>query len=145
MQFTTTTTSLLTILSAGLAAPTPQTTVTPGATVPWTITNYSDGCSPAACVYSFNISSPNPPPTGFGPAFNTFCTGNDIQGKLVACEDPSVQSNVVPASGTVGILYIQRTFEEIDGTAVEAGNVTLVMGYNGPYTIQGKFYGVEAS
>jgi hypothetical protein len=28
---------------------------------------------------------------------------------------------------------------------VEAGNVTLVMGDSGPYTIQGKFYGVEAS
>jgi len=56
-----------------------------------------------------------------------------------------VQSNVVPASGTDGILYIQRTFEEIDGTAVEAGNVTLVMGDSGPYTILGRFYGVEAS
>jgi hypothetical protein len=140
MKFTTTT-ALFPLLSTALAAPTPQTTVTPDATVPWTITNYSDGCSPAACVYVFNISSP----TGFGPAFNTFCTGNDIQGKLVACEDPSVQSNVVPASGTDGILYIQRTFEEIDGTAVEAGNVTLVSGDSGPYTIQGKFYGVEAS
>jgi hypothetical protein len=111
MQFTTT--ALLTLLSTALAAPTPQTTVTPDATVPWTTTNYGDGCSLAACIYWVNISFPNPPPTDFGPAFNTYCTGNDIQSKLVACEDPSVQSNVEPASGTDGILVIQRTFEEM--------------------------------
>ncbi|KAH7371875.1 hypothetical protein BKA64DRAFT_649550 [Cadophora sp. MPI-SDFR-AT-0126] len=125
MRFTTatTTSSILTLLlSTTSAAPAPQTTVTPGAPTPWSVTEFKLGCSPAGCTYNFCISGPFTP--GVGPAFSTTCSGTDLQKKMVPCVKPEILANLVPID-TGLVLQVNRLEPQSNGdTAVMSGNAT---------------------
>jgi hypothetical protein len=148
MQFTTTSSAafLATILSTTNAAPAPQTTVTPGATIPWQVSNFELGCSPAACAYRFNISGPAT--ADVGPAFATYCSGSDVQDEQVACADPGVKANLVSLGVPEGlVLYVNR-YGPVGDEGVASGNATAAPAGEPAYSsfvIPAKFYGVIAN
>ena len=124
MQFSTLLPIALSLSATAYAAPTPQTIVHPNTPVCLSITNYESGCSPAACTYSFTVSTPPSPPGAFGPAFSGSCAGNDIQDKYVNCTVEGVSANVVPLDQGL-VLYIENLPVVGDETMVWVGNVTV--------------------
>lgn len=150
MRFTatTTTTSLLTFLlsSTTSAAPAPQTTVTPGAPTPWSVTDFKLGCSPAGCTYDFCISGPFT--GGVGPAFSTTCSGSDLQNKMVPCTKPEISANLVATQEGL-VLQVNRFEPQSNGDiAVMSGNATAAESGEPAYesfTIEAKSYGVIIS
>ncbi|KAK0117826.1 hypothetical protein ONS95_012150 [Cadophora gregata] len=148
MRLTTTTAassifSLLLFSTTTLAAPAPQTTVTPGAPTPWSVTSFTLGCSPAGCTYSFSISGPSTP--GVGPAFSTTCSGTDLQNKMVPCAKPEISANLVPTDQGL-VLQVNRLEKQGNGdTAVMSGSA-LAAGSGEPaeeaFTVEAYSYGV---
>ncbi|PVH79576.1 hypothetical protein DL98DRAFT_516014 [Cadophora sp. DSE1049] len=144
---TTTTTSIFTLLlSTTSAAPAPQTTVTPGAPTPWSVTDFKFGCSPAGCTYDFSISGPFT--GGVGPAFSTSCSGSDLQNKMVPCAKPEILANLVPTDKGL-VLQVNRFEPQSNGdTAVMSGNATAAPSGEPAFesfTIEAHSYGVIIS
>lgn len=101
--------------------------------ITYTVTNFTTGCSPAACAYTFNISG-TAAPSGLGGAFSTYCSGNDLQGKLVSCASSGVQANLVPETEGL-VLEVYREVGEFGGGASS--------GDDSPKTLQGNATAVE--
>jgi len=110
---------LATLLTSTLALPTTTHLDLSTASLPtWSVTNWTEGCSPGGCTYSFNISTHAPPPaTAYNPsspypepAFSTFCSGTDVQNRFVACDNPNVLANEVPGVSNL-TLMIQHVWQ----------------------------------
>lgn len=146
MQFTISTAASLNALFSAASA-LPQTVVHPGAPIHLTVTRYTTGCSPGGCVYNFNISGPAAP--SFGSAFSTYCSGTDVQNKMVACTEPSLSANLVPVVGGDQVLVVQRRF--VEGSydiELWSGNYTTARvpaGTEQEFTIDVQAYGVIIS
>ena len=79
-------------------------------TPPWQVKNYTEGCSPAACVYTFNISLSNTSPASPNePSFSTTCTGNNLTPDFQACEDPAISTKEINGWSNV-TLIVQHVF-----------------------------------
>jgi hypothetical protein len=143
MRLTTTlaTTFLSTLLTTTNAAP--QTVVNPGGITNWSVTNFEIGCSPGGCVYNFNISGPAS--ADVGPAFATYCSGTDVQQKIVPCVNQNVQANLVPTQDVGLVLVVNRYGGGTDGNnGLMSGNATAAPSGEPAYpsfVIPAKFYG----
>ncbi|PMD48277.1 hypothetical protein L207DRAFT_3838 [Hyaloscypha variabilis F] len=88
----------------------------------WSVYNHTEGCSPAACEYGFNIAWGSSPTDE--PAFSTYCQGSDIAYKLQPCQDPAISSNEVSGFQNVTVV-VQHFFETSDGAGhYVVGNYT---------------------
>ncbi|KAE9380045.1 hypothetical protein N431DRAFT_539771 [Stipitochalara longipes BDJ] len=145
MQLTTTlTATFFALLSTSNAAALPQTTVTPGATTNWDVTNFELGCSPGGCTYSFSISGPAS--ADVGPAFSASCSGTDVQQKLVPCSDPNLEANLVPTQDVGLVLVVNRYGDGSNGgnTGIMSGNATAAPEGEpafSSFVVPAKFYG----
>jgi len=141
LTITLTTTLLSTLLSTSHALP--QTVVNPGGITNWTVTNFELGCSPGDCTYNFNINGPAS--ADVGPAFSTYCSGTDVQQKLVPCGDQNVQANLVPTTEDGLVLVVNRYGAGINGNhGIMSGNATAAPAGEPAYpsfVIPAKFYG----
>ncbi|EED15058.1 conserved hypothetical protein [Talaromyces stipitatus ATCC 10500] len=87
------TSTLLALATVTTASPITKRTTSNTATDIWPVSNFTVGCSPAACVYKFavtRVAGPN------NPGFNTTCTGNDFTSDWHPCADSSVSAKIVP-------------------------------------------------
>jgi hypothetical protein len=114
---------LSSLLSAALTLP---SSMNPSARSPigteWSVYNYTEGCSPAAYVYGFNITWVLSPANE--PYFAIYCTGNDIANELQSCEDPAMISYKIPGHQNV-TLVVQHTYTMTDGAMYfVTGNIT---------------------
>jgi hypothetical protein len=143
-----TTTALLTLLTLASASPVPSSTSTSTSTTQtpfpnYSITDYTTGCSPAGCTYSFSVSY-QPDPAGSSsscsaqicePSFSTSCNGTDIQGSMAVCDNALITSNEIPGTSNV-TLQIQHTWDQdvttgnggVDGRFWALANYTVVNG-----------------
>jgi hypothetical protein len=78
----------------------------------WSVYNYTEGCSPAACEYGFNIAGGSSPTDE--PAFSTYCQGSDIAYKLQPFQDPATSSNDVSRFQNVTVV-VQHLYKTSDG------------------------------
>ncbi|KAH6684681.1 hypothetical protein B0J14DRAFT_632076 [Halenospora varia] len=119
MQFTISTATSLSALFSAASA-LPQTVVHPGAPIHLTVTRYT-----------------------------TYCSGTDVQHKMVACAEPSLSANLVPVVRGDQVLVVQRRFVEGSyGTELWSGNYTTARvpaGTEQEFTIDVKAYGVIIS
>lgn len=58
----------------------------------WPVTGFTTGCSPAGCVFKFNVTRPA---SQYNPGFATSCNGTDVNGGYQVCLDPTVSANLV--------------------------------------------------
>ncbi|PVH86134.1 hypothetical protein DL98DRAFT_604004 [Cadophora sp. DSE1049] len=113
--------------STSLALPSPSSTSYP-TTSSWRVSNYTEGCSPGGCVYSFDIASPSTPSSFKEPAFLTTCTGTNVAGHMQPCQNPSITANSLPGPGKF-TLVIQHEWTTEDGvTYFLGGNRTVEIG-----------------
>ena len=81
----------------------------------WTLWNVTEGCSPAGCLFTFNIAGGlSQYPNFIEPAFNTTCQGSDLATEFKPCADSSVKV-YGKAAGYPGWGYnmsIQHVLEE---------------------------------
>lgn len=138
-----TTTALLSLLSLAIGTPIPSsTTTTTTVRTPfpnYSITDYTTGCSPAGCAYSFTVSYTPAAAACFAqicePAFATTCNGTDIQGGMATCADALITSNEVPGTSKA-TLQIMHTWDQdvttgsggVDGRFWALANYTVVNG-----------------
>ncbi|EPE28914.1 hypothetical protein GLAREA_00072 [Glarea lozoyensis ATCC 20868] len=112
---------LLTLLTPSLALTT-RSPIDPVPS-PWNVTHYTEGCSPAACVYTFNISLSN---SGTNePSFSTTCTGNNLTPDFQACEDPAIATREVNGWSNV-TLIVQHVYMDGEARFTVTGNHTIV-------------------
>lgn len=135
--------SLLALLPTTLCAPVASSNavqVQETAFPNYSVTNYTTGCSPAGCVYDFDISyTPASSCEGYAqicePAFSTHCNGTDIQGELRACHDELITTNEIPGWSNV-TLQIRHQWDQdvttgdggVDGRFWAVANHTVVVG-----------------
>ncbi|KAH7330395.1 hypothetical protein BKA65DRAFT_565679 [Rhexocercosporidium sp. MPI-PUGE-AT-0058] len=94
----------------------------------WRITNFTEGCSPGGCIYSFAIASPSTPSPFNEPAFATICTGTNVAGKMQACGNPAISANEIPGPGKLTLL-VQHEWTTKEGvTYFVKGNQTEEIG-----------------
>ncbi|KAH6719319.1 hypothetical protein BKA61DRAFT_713648 [Leptodontidium sp. MPI-SDFR-AT-0119] len=100
----------------------PTTTSYPTSQPPsWRITNYTEGCSPGGCIYSFNIASPFTPSSLNEP-------GTNVAGKMQTCNNPSISANELPGPGKF-TLVVQHEWTTREGvTYFVKGNQTVEIG-----------------
>ena len=137
MKTTSTILSLLALLPSALSTPVPRTYPAQSPFPNYSITNYTTGCSPAGCVYSFSISYVSPACTSqiCEPSFSTQCNGTDIQGSLMVCDDALISSNEVPGWSNV-TLQVRHEWDQdvttgnggVDGRFWALANTTVVNG-----------------
>ncbi|PMD33247.1 hypothetical protein L207DRAFT_639404 [Hyaloscypha variabilis F] len=137
-------TTLLSLISTTTAAALPQTTVTPGATTPWDVSNFVLGCSPGGCTYTFDISGPAT--ADVGPTFSTSCSGSDEQQKMVPCSDTNIESNLVPTQDVGLVLQVSRFGDGANGgdNGYMYGNATAAPEGEGAFAsfvVPAEFYG----
>ncbi|PQE23487.1 phosphoinositide phosphatase Pten Tep1 protein [Rutstroemia sp. NJR-2017a BVV2] len=61
------------------------------ATTPYQVTSYRSSCSPAGCIYNFDISFTILSDSSSNePAFDTTCRGTNMQNTMKACTDGTV-------------------------------------------------------
>lgn len=90
----------------------------------WSITNYTEGCSPAGCIYTMTITSPPLTPNSIEPAFTTTCQGSNIATEFQACADPALSTREVLGFLNV-TLIVQHVFEKGDARYTIRGNATI--------------------
>ncbi|KAL9112126.1 MAG: hypothetical protein Q9227_003503 [Pyrenula ochraceoflavens] len=97
-------TTLLLLLSAPLSLTAPSRSLLHRRDVqsgPWSVTSFSDGCSPGGCVYNFDITSSPSTPSPASPDFSTHCTAPfgtpDPDGEVPFknCADQSVSFRIL--------------------------------------------------
>lgn len=134
MKFQSSIISLATLLTLTLSAPLTERTAISSTNPPtWTVTNYETGCSPAGCVYNFNITTnaySTSPVTE--PAFSTYCHGTNIQDKLVECADTTVSANEVNGWSNYTLVIQHKWNQELENGGGVAtywivGNYTIVV------------------
>jgi hypothetical protein len=72
-------TTVSALISTSNALPRPA--ANPGGIIDCPVTRIVIDCSPGGCTYSFNISGNST--ADVGPAFSTYCSGTDVQQKIV--------------------------------------------------------------
>lgn len=66
----------------------------------WHATNFTVGCTPAACFYNFNVAAPGNKEV---PSFNTTCASTDLKSGYAPCQNKNISSVLTPlADGTDG-------------------------------------------
>jgi hypothetical protein len=126
-------TTLSALLSAAFALPSSNSQPASRSPVPtaWQVSNYTEGCSPAACVYNFNIAWG---PTTSEPAFCTTCTGNDLATDFQPCdayENQYVSTKEIPLVGGNLMVVVQHKWYKGEATYWVEGNATISQGPNG--------------
>lgn len=139
MKSTTTILCLLALLPLSLSTPLPRSTTTDPSPFPnYSITDYTTGCSPGGCAYSFMVSYTPPSPCTAQicePAFSTRCNGTDVQTGLALCEDALVSSTEIPGWSNV-TLQVRHQWDQdvttgnggVDGRFWTVANHTVVNG-----------------
>lgn len=141
--------SLLALLPTTLSKPFRPTAAVHSPFPNYHITNYTTGCSPAGCVYSFHVSYTSEPCTSqmCEPSFATHCQGTDIQNALVPCDNKLVTSNEIPGLSNV-TLQIRHQWDQdimtgnggVDGRFWAVANHTVLVGVgvgeNGPASFE---------
>jgi hypothetical protein len=135
---------LLSILPLALTSP----ILTTRQTFPiYTVSNYTTGCSPAGCAYSFDIAYVAPPCTTTlcEPSFSTHCSGTDIQGALRPCDDALISSNETPGWSNATLQVRHQWDQDVttgtggeDGRFYALANYTVVdgVGVDGPASFE---------
>ncbi|CAL5869793.1 uncharacterized protein PFLUO_LOCUS4023 [Penicillium psychrofluorescens] len=95
----------------GLSAP--ITDAGTAAAPAWKVTDFTTGCSPGGCVYSFNIHAAKSANT---PAFSTTCNGTDEQNGLQPCEDANILSNLKPETYPKWEIIVQHKWHPEEGS-----------------------------
>ncbi|KAH6678481.1 hypothetical protein B0J14DRAFT_324220 [Halenospora varia] len=88
----------------------------------WSVTNYTEGCSPAGCAYKFSLSPTSTPE--FEPKVATTCVGNDINGYYEACSDPAFSTYAVPGAQNQTLL-VKHEFYQGEARYTIIGNHTI--------------------
>ncbi|KAH7383599.1 hypothetical protein BKA64DRAFT_682680 [Cadophora sp. MPI-SDFR-AT-0126] len=115
------------LFTSTLALPFPAITSYPTKTS-WRVSNYTEGCSPGGCVYSFDIASPSTPSSLKEPSFHTICTGTNVAGSMQPCSNPAITANSLPLPGAF-TLVIQHEWTTEEGvTYFLGGNRTVEIG-----------------
>ncbi|OKL59173.1 hypothetical protein UA08_05830 [Talaromyces atroroseus] len=91
-------------------ATTPNTTT-------WPVSNFTVGCSPAACVYNFSVWRASGPSN---PGFNTTCIGDDATSDYQACGDETVYARIVPETGVWQVDVRHKYATDQSGGFIEA-------------------------
>ena len=133
MKTFTTLTALSALLSAAFALPASNSRPASRSPVPtaWQVSNYTEGCSPAACVYNFNIA------WGSGtsePAFSTTCIGNGRTTDFQPCsayEDQYVSTKEISLVGGNLTVVVQHKWYDGEATYWVEGNATISQGADG--------------
>ncbi|KAG4439458.1 hypothetical protein IFR05_005070 [Cadophora sp. M221] len=121
--------ALTTLLTSTHALPSPTSYPPSHSKLPsWRITNFTEGCSPGGCVYSFAIASPSTLSPLNEPPFTTICTGTNVANKMQACHNPAITANEIPGPGEF-TLVVQHEWTTREGvTYFVKGNRTLGIG-----------------
>ena len=90
----------------------------------WSISSYTNSCSPGGCTYSFSIACGSSPT--IEPDFSTTCTGTNVAGPGVyqACTDGNITSNSIPGTLNETIL-VSHMFYDGGVRYNVTGNTTL--------------------
>ena len=120
-----------TLLSTALALPSTQYASRSPVPAAWQVSNYSEGCSPAACVYNFSIAWAGGTSE---PAFSTTCTGNDLATDFQACdpyENQYISTKEISLAGGNLTVVVQHKWYEGEATYWIEGNATISQGADG--------------
>ncbi|KAF4634772.1 hypothetical protein G7Y89_g3333 [Cudoniella acicularis] len=88
----------------------------------WTVSNYSEGCSPAGCAYTLTLATTNVPENE--PHNTTICHGDDVNGVFKPCDDPSFSTYEIPGFEN-STLIVQHVFYVGDARYTYTGNHTI--------------------
>jgi hypothetical protein len=131
MKTFTTLTTLTALLSTALAMPSTQASTRSPIPTAWQVSNYTEGCSPAACVYNFNIAWCSGTSE---PAFSTTCGGNDLATDFQACdayEDQYISTKEILLGAGNLTVVVQHKWYDGDITYWIEGNTTISLGPDG--------------
>lgn len=125
-MYTSTLLGLLVLLTPSLCAPrkafTPSRSTSQAefdTSIPFVVSNFTEGCSPTGCTYTFNITlaAPRNVTLYSEPSFATYCTGNDVNPSMVACANRNVSSMAVPVEEGVN-LTVSHAWSFVQGRYV---------------------------
>ncbi|KAJ5805220.1 hypothetical protein N7474_011107 [Penicillium riverlandense] len=99
------------LATLGLSAP--ITDAANEAAPAWKVTDFTTGCSPGGCTYSFHIHAAKSANT---PGFSTSCNGTDEQGGLKPCKNPNILSNIKPETYPKWEITVQHQWHPQEGS-----------------------------
>jgi len=108
------------------------------------VTNYTTGCSPAGCTYSFDICYTSPGCSSSTqvcePSFETHCSGTDIQNGMAPCDNAEIFTNEVPGNSNVTLMVQHQWDQDVttgsggdDGRFNSLANHTIMSGVGTVY------------
>ncbi|RDL41784.1 Uncharacterized protein BP5553_01763 [Venustampulla echinocandica] len=113
--------SLLFTTTLSLPSNTPRAALATGQYF-WTVTNYTEGCSPGGCAYSMTLSTHSS--TENEPAFSTTCKGTNVATAYQACEDPAIATREVNGFQNV-TLAVRHIYDVGEAQYTIRGNITI--------------------
>lgn len=84
----------------------------------FSVTNFSYGCSPGGCAWSFNASAPSGGEDA--PEFSTYCSGTDYATTYVSCDTISDSQSFgayMVANSSSNELFLKYEYSDVDAGA----------------------------
>ncbi|OJJ47097.1 hypothetical protein ASPZODRAFT_46486, partial [Penicilliopsis zonata CBS 506.65] len=88
----------------------------------WQVTNFATGCSPEACIYTFNIFGAGTTNT---PGFSTSCNGTDLQTDYTPCDNGSLQAILTPETYPLWNIKVLHAWTKGEAEYYDLGQVNI--------------------